>query len=65
MRQIKDTFVPPCRMPTAFGAPPVRSYVMDGPRVYVIDPITGVRADTDETLDGELDVFMRARLANG
>jgi hypothetical protein len=50
-------------MPTAFGTPAVRSYVMDGPRVYVVDPITGVHADPKETLDGELDEFMRARLA--
>ena len=62
MRQINDTFVPPARTPTGFGTPVVRSYVMDGPRVYAIDPVTGVRANVDATLDGELDEFMRARL---
>lgn len=59
-RWVKDTLADQERSPKGFGQH-VRSYV-DGRGVK--DSRTGVEADMQATLDGDLDVFLRASLAS-
>lgn len=65
MRKIGNTFVPPARSNAGFGTGQVRSYVLS-PYTIAKDLRTGVETpDVHAVLDGDIDEFLRASLAQG